>query len=184
MEGFTVIDAVVAGVIVLSSILAYSRGFVREAMAILGWIAAAVLAFIFAPEAEPLVREIPVLSDFLGDSCELSLIAAFAIVFAIALVLASIFTPLLSGSVRNSALGGIDQVLGFLFGVARGVLLVAVALIVYDRVMTTDAIPMVENSRSAAIFARSEASLDERIPDDAPGWIVARYEQLVGTCGS
>ena len=44
MEGFTIIDGVVAVVIVLSALLAYSRGIVREAMAILGWIAAAVLS--------------------------------------------------------------------------------------------------------------------------------------------
>lgn len=183
MEGFTVIDGVVAAVIVISAILAYSRGLVREAMAILGWIAAAVLAFIFAPEVEPLMREVPVLGDFLGDSCELAIIAAFAAVFAVALVLASIFTPLLSGAVRDSALGGVDQGLGFLFGVARGVLLVAVAMIVYDRVASTEALPMVDNSRTAQIFERSQESLDEQIPDDAPGWIVARYEQLVSACG-
>ncbi|WP_108482435.1 CvpA family protein [Oceaniglobus ichthyenteri] len=184
MEGFTIIDGVVAGVIVISAILAYSRGFVREAMAIVGWIAAAVLAFIFAPQAEPLVREIPVLGDFLGDSCELSIIAAFAVVFAVALVLASIFTPLFAGAVQRSALGGVDQAIGFLFGVARGVLLVAVALVVYSRVVTTDSIPMVDNSRTAKIFARTQDSIDEQIPSDAPGWIVSRYEQLVGDCGS
>jgi len=184
MEGFTVIDGVVAGVIVISAILAYSRGFVREAMAIVGWIAAAVLAFIFAPQAEPLVREIPVLGDFLGDSCELSIIASFAAVFAVALVLASIFTPLFAGAVQRSALGGVDQALGFLFGVARGVLLVAVALVVYDRVVTTNSIPMVDDSRTAQIFARARVGIDEQIPSDAPGWIVTRYEQLVGDCGA
>ena len=36
MEGFTIIDGVVAVIIILSAVLAYSRGFVREAMAILG----------------------------------------------------------------------------------------------------------------------------------------------------
>ena len=59
MEGFTIVDGVVALVIVVSAILAYSRGFVREAMSIAGWIVAAVLAYMFAPKAEPLVREIP-----------------------------------------------------------------------------------------------------------------------------
>jgi len=183
MEGFTIIDGVVAGVIVISAILAYSRGFVREAMAIVGWIAAAVLAFIFAPRAEPLVRESPVLGDFLGDSCELSIIASFAAVFAVGLVLASIFTPLFAGAVQRSALSGVDQALGFLFGVARGVLLVAVALVVYDRVMTTNSMPMVDNSRTAKIFARTQSNIDDQIPSDAPGWIVSRYEQLVGDCG-
>ena len=184
MEGFTIVDGVVAVVIVISAILAYSRGLVRELMSIAGWIAAAILAFLFAPAAEPLVREIPYLGDFLADSCELSIIAAFAAVFAVALIVASIFTPLFSSAVQRSALGGIDQGLGFLFGVARGLLLVAVAFIVYDRVVAGDAIAAVEESRTAAIFARTEASIDEQMPEDAPGWIVARYEELVGDCGA
>ena len=52
MDGFTIIDAVVAAVIILSAILAWSRGFVRESLAILGWIGAAVLAFLFADQVE------------------------------------------------------------------------------------------------------------------------------------
>jgi membrane protein required for colicin V production len=184
MDGFTIIDGIVAAVIILSAILAYARGFVRESLAILGWIAAAVLAFVFAPQAEPLVRQVPVLSDFLGDSCELSIIAAFAAVFALALVVASIFTPLFASAVQRSALGGVDQGLGFLFGVLRGILLVAVAFVVYDRVMTDEAVPMVDQSRSADVFAAMRGSLDDQVPEDAPGWIVARYEQLVGSCGA
>ena len=184
MEGFTIIDAVVAVVIVLSAILAYSRGFVREVMAIAGWIAAAVLAYIFAPQAEPLIKEIPVLDKFLAGSCELSIIAAFAAVFALALVVMSFFTPLFSSVVQHSALGGLDQGLGFLFGVARGVVLVAVAFVVYDRAMGQEAVPMVAKSRSAAIFSQFQSNIDQNIPSDAPGWIVRRYEQLVGNCGA
>jgi len=184
MEGFTIVDGGVALVIVISAILAYSRGFVREAMSIAGWIVAAVLAYMFAPKVEPLVREIPVLGDFLGDSCELAIIAAFAVVFALALVVVSIFAPLFSSAVQRSALGGLDQGLGFLFGVLRGVLLVAVALVVYDRAITGEAIPMVDDSRTAKIFASAQDSLNDSIPEDAPGWIVARYEALVGSCGT
>ncbi|SES16276.1 membrane protein required for colicin V production [Tranquillimonas rosea] len=182
MEGFTVVDGIVAAVIVISAILAYSRGFVREAMSIAGWIAAAIVAFIFAPTVEPLMTELPVIGGFLGDSCELSIIAAFAAVFAVALVIVSLFTPLFSSAVRDSALGGLDQGLGFLFGAARGILLVAVAFVVYDRVVTTDGVESVDNSRTATIFARSQDTIDEQIPEDAPGWIVRRYEQLVSSC--
>ena len=67
MEGFTIVDGVVAIVIVLSAILAYSRGLVRESMAIAGWIIAAVLAFMFADQVHPLVKEAPVIGEFLGD---------------------------------------------------------------------------------------------------------------------
>ncbi|MGB1179481.1 MAG: CvpA family protein, partial [Lentibacter algarum] len=57
MEGFTIVDGVVALIIVVSALLAYSRGLVREGLAIAGWILAAVLAFIFAPQVQPLVKE-------------------------------------------------------------------------------------------------------------------------------
>lgn len=183
MEGFTIVDGVVALIIVISAILAYSRGFVREAMSIVGWIAAAVLAFIFAPRAVPLVKEVPVLRDILDGSCELSTIAAFAAVFALALVIVSIFTPLFSSAVQRSALGGLDQGLGFLFGALRGIVLVAVALIVYDRVVINESIPVLDDSRTAKIFARSQDNLDDQIPEDAPGWILARYNELVSACG-
>ena len=68
------------------------------------------------------------------------------------------------------------------FGVARGVLLVAVALIVYDRVMVDQAVAMVDNSRSAEIFGQMQDRLNEELPEDAPGWIVARYEELMSSC--
>lgn len=182
MESFTILDGVVAVVIIISAVLAYSRGFVRETLAIGGWILAAIVAYVFAPTAEPLMKEVPVLRDFLGDSCELAMIAAFAAVFALALIVVSIFTPLFAGAVQRSALGGIDQGLGFLFGVARGVLLVVVALIVYERVVLENSFAAVEQSRTAQVFANLQGDIDEQIPEDAPGWILSRYEELVGVC--
>ncbi|WP_172293600.1 CvpA family protein [Pseudoruegeria sp. HB172150] len=182
MDGFTWVDGVVAFIIILSGILAYSRGFVREALAILGWIAAAVVAFLFAGKAEPLIREIPVVGDWLRDSCELSIIAAFAAVFAIALVVISLFTPLFSSAVQRSALGGVDRGLGFFFGVLRGILLIAIAFVVYDRVVVSEEIPVVDDSRTAQIFENARTRIDEQIPEDAPGWIVSQYEKLVSAC--
>lgn len=182
MEGFTIIDGVVALVIVLSALLAYSRGLVREVMAIAGWIAAAVLAFIFAPQAEPLIKEIPVLGDFIADSCQLSIIAAFSAVFALALIVVSFFTPLFSSLVQRSALGGIDQGLGFFFGVARGILLIAIAFFIYETVMSTQNFTMVDESRSAQVFARMTGKIEEQNPEQALGWITRQYEELVAVC--
>jgi membrane protein required for colicin V production len=183
MEGFTIIDGVVAAVIILSALLAYGRGLVRETMAIAGWIAAAVLAFLFAPRVEPLVREIPVVGEFVADSCELSIIGAFAIVFAVSLIVVSLFTPLFSSLVQRSAVGGVDQGLGFLFGVARGILLVAIAFFVYDTIITGQEFTMVDESRSAAVFGRFTGQIEEQNPEQALGWITRQYETLVGNCG-
>lgn len=182
MEGFTIIDGVVAVVIVLSALLAYSRGFVREALAIAGWIVAGIVAFIFAPQVEPLVKEIPVAGDFIADSCELSMIAAFTVVFAVALIVASLITPLFSSLVQRSALGGLDQGIGFLFGVARGVLLVAIAYFVYETVITSQNIRIIDDSRSARVFSRLTEKVENRDPEAALGWITGQYEDLVGAC--
>lgn len=184
MEGFTIIDGAVALIIVISALLAYSRGLVRETMAIAGWVAAAVLGFIFAPQVEPLIKEVPVIGEFLTDSCELSIITAFAAVFAVALIVVSFFTPLFSSLVQRSALGGLDQGLGFLFGVVRGILLVAIALLVYESVITGEGITMVDESRSAQVFARMTGQIEEQNPEAALGWITRQYESLVGNCGN
>lgn len=184
MDGFTLVDAGVLVIVLVSAILSYSRGLVREVFAILGWVAAGAAGLMFAKQAAPLVRQIPVLEKFLGDNCELSTIAAFFAVFAGALIIMSIITPLFAAVIQRSALSGVDQSLGFLFGVTRGVLLVAVAFLVYNRVITDQAVPMVEKSRSAQIFASLEAKLGAEVPSDAPGWLAAQYNKLVGDCGA
>jgi membrane protein required for colicin V production len=183
MDSFTLVDAGVAGLIILSGLLAYSRGFVREVLSIGGWGVAAIVAFLLSPQAEPLIKEIPVVGDFLINSCEMSILAAFAVVFAVALIVVSIFTPLFSSLVQKSAIGGFDQGLGFLFGILRGLVLVAVAFVVYDKfVPAGQTIEIVDGSRSASLFAQSKSVIEEQIPNEAPEWIVSRYEQLTLNC--
>jgi membrane protein required for colicin V production len=183
MEGFTLVDGVVLAVIVLSAILAYARGLVRELLAITGWVAAGIVAYAFAPALGPLAREAPILRELIGDSCELGVLVGFAAAFAVALVIVSLFTPLLSGLVQSSAVGPIDQGLGLLFGVARGVLLVVIALIVYDRIMGEEGgVAMVDDSRSRAIFGDLEQQLAAALPEDTPQWVAAQYNQLTQNC--
>ena len=104
-------------------------------------------------------------------------------VFAIALIVVSLFTPLFSSLVQRSVFGGLDQGLGFVFGVARGVLLVAIAFFVYKTVITGQQFTVVDESRSAVVFSRFTGQIEEQNPEAALGWITTRYEALVGACG-
>ena len=185
MEGFTLIDGGALFVLAVSALLAYSRGLVRELLSIAGWLAAAVAAFFFAGDAEPLVREAPVLRDIIGTNCELARLAAFGIIFVIALIVVSIFTPLIAGAIQNSALGPVDQGLGFLFGLARGALLIVIALVVYDQIISGgNGIPMVEDSRTVEILSQTQAQVATFIEEqETPEWFSSRVEQLLGTCG-
>ncbi len=182
MEGFNLVDGIVLVVVALSALLAYSRGLVREAMAIAGWIGAAFLAFIFAPQVMPLIKEIPVVGPILSDSCELSIIASFAAVFAISLVIVSFFTPLLSSLINKSALGTVDQGLGFVFGAIRGIALIAVAFFAYKTVLSAESFPIIDQSRSAQVFQDMVTSIEKSEPERLFGWITKQYEQLVAVC--
>ena len=184
MDGFTIVDGGVTVAIVMSALLAYSRGLVREIMAIAGWIAAAFIGFVFADTAQPLVRQIPYLGDMLGDSCELLIVASFAIVFALSLLLVSLFTPLFSAIVQRSIFGGFDQMLGFFFGVARGIILVAVGFFIYFTVMPNQDIVALEASRSAAVFERYVDDVQAHNPEAALGWLRTQFDQLVGACSA
>ncbi len=183
MEGFTIADGIVLAVIILSAVLAYARGLVRESLSIAGWIVAAIAGFSFAPMLAPLIREVPILRDVIGTSCELGILAGFAAAFAVALILVSFVTPLLAGAVQNSAIGPIDQGLGFVFGIVRGVLLVVIALVVYNRIFGgAGGVPQIDNSHSVAIFAGLEERIAAMLPEDAPQWIANRYDRLTQSC--
>ena len=179
---FTIIDGVVALFIVMSALLAYSRGFVREALAIAGWVAAAIVAYMFAPQVEPMMREIPYVGDFVADNCALGMILAFVAIVGVVLIISALITPVFASVIQRSALGGFDQGLGFLFGVARGILLVAIAYFVYDTVVTGQNIQIVDDSRSARIFAELTGRVEDGNPEQAMGWITEQYENLIGSC--
>ncbi|MEL6916004.1 MAG: CvpA family protein [Pseudomonadota bacterium] len=183
MDGFTLIDGIVGALIVVSALLAYSRGFTRELLAIAGWVVAAIAGVAFLEQAQPLVRQIPYVGDrIIGDSCELSVVGSFGAVFLVALVIVSLFTPLLSTLVQRSPLASVDQGLGFLFGVARGVLLVAIAFFIYETVVTTQNIEIVDQSRSAAVFANVSDTIQDQDPEAALGWVQSQYDTVMASC--
>ncbi len=180
MNGFTLIDGVVAAVILLSAILAYSRGFVREALAIAGWIGSAIFAFMFAGAAQPLVKEIPYIGAKIGENCEVSMITAFAVVFAVGLIIASLFTPLFSSVIQRSFLGGIDRGIGFVFGAVRGIALVGAAFLIYA--MAHQSVDMVEKSRSKTVFETFNGGVEGAVPDNLLNMVMARYNDLTASC--
>ncbi len=182
-SSFTVVDAIVAGIILISGILAYSRGFTRELFAIGAWIVAAVAAFYLAPMLEPLLREIPAVGDFLAESCVISVTVAFALIMAVSLLILAIFTPLFSSAVLDSSLGPIDRALGFLFGAARGALLCAIAYLVYSQAILGEGQQEwegVANAQTRPVFVEPANFIREKLfPEggETQGAIMAWFEE-------
>lgn len=116
-------DLAILGVLLISGLLALVRGFVRELLHILAWIGAAVIAVKAFPLAEPLTAQYlqpPLLAD----------LAAGAGLFVVSLIVLIFVFGTIARRVRESEIGWIDRLLGFVFGVVRGVLVLALAYMV------------------------------------------------------
>jgi len=184
MEDYTIIDGVAAALILISGFLAYARGLVRETLSIVGWGGAAVIAFIFAPRGIDLVYEIPFVNSLVDGDCNIALIISFVLIFIVALIVISLFTPLLAGIVSKSSLGVIDRGLGFLFGLARGVLLVIVALFAYNQFIATgEGVRIIEDSQTNAMLAQTQVRLADEVESSTiPAWFKARVDELTSAC--
>lgn len=120
-SGFNWADWVIVAVVLLSMLISLVRGFVKEALSLLTWVAAFVGARLF----HPLV--VPYLAPYI-ETPSLQLLAAFAVLFFGILLAGSIVNWLISLLVKATGLGGMDRLLGTVFGAARGLLLLVVAL--------------------------------------------------------
>src|SRR5690348_2527308 len=119
------LDIGVVAVIVLSAVFAFARGFVREALSIVAWVGAAVITLYGFNGADALL-EPRVQNKLLSQ-----VIAGFGL-FIGSLIVLTIVTGLIARFVRGSGLSPIDRTLGFIFGAARGVLVVCVAYLALD----------------------------------------------------
>lgn len=136
MDSFplTLVDLALIAVVLISAILAFGRGFVHEALAIAGWIGAAVAVIFGLPVVRPYARDFiqpPLLADF----------AAGMTIFIFAMIVLSIFTRAISSRVQGSRLGPIDRSLGFVFGALRGAVLICLAYLPVQWLMAPDEQP-------------------------------------------
>jgi membrane protein required for colicin V production len=163
------LDLTVTIVVLVSGLLALLRGFTREVLAVLSWVAAAAAAYYLHPLVVPYVKPyIP--------KDNIALAAAAAAVFFATLVVVSLFTVKLSDVILDSKIGALDRSLGFVFGAARGLLLAVVAFLFYNWLVPEGSQPeWVKNARTKPVLQASGDRLREFLPDDIDG-LVARIK--------
>ena len=121
----TLLDGILVGFTLVSAMLAMVRGFSREVLSVVSWAAAAAAAFFFYKPVLPYVQ--PYI-----DNDKIAMAASAGIVFLIALIVVSVITMKLADWIIDSRIGALDRTLGFLYGAVRGILVVAVALLVFN----------------------------------------------------
>jgi membrane protein required for colicin V production len=116
------VDWVIIGILSLSTLVALFRGFVREGFSLATWVVAGVLAFRFSDVLA--IRFEPWM-----ETPSLRIISGFLLIFLIILLVGSLLGMLIGQIVKSTGLTGTDRLLGALFGLARGIVIVVIAVI-------------------------------------------------------
>ena len=112
-------DYLVIGIIALSGLIAFFRGFIQEILSLVLWITAFAAAMLLNAYLDPYFI------DYI-DNPEIRRILTIVTVFVGIIFLGGLIIKLLRGLVHWSGMGGLDRLLGVLFGFIRGMLLVVV----------------------------------------------------------
>jgi membrane protein required for colicin V production len=127
-------DFAILGVLALSGLRAMARGFVKELLSLAGWIIAAIVTFIALPFVREPVRNL-VKSQTIAD------IGAGIVIFLVVLVICGLITGWLTRRMPGGTFGFLDGLIGLVFGLARGALLVALGYLLLQVAFKSDNLP-------------------------------------------
>jgi len=129
ISAFNYVDYTILAVLAASGLLAMLRGFMRELLGALGWVVAVILARLSEGMASDQLQ------DYINDDALTSFLG-WMLPFIIVVFAWYIFANLAAPGLKKMAMGVLDRPLGFIFGVLRGLVLVAIiymsALLLYE----------------------------------------------------
>jgi membrane protein required for colicin V production len=170
----TLLDIVLIVVMLVSGLLAMIRGFMREVLSIASWAAAAVVTLYALPRLLPQAKQY-----FTSDMVATGVVIAG--VFLGTLIIVSIFTIKISDMILDSRVGALDRTLGFLFGLARGLVIVVVAFLFFAWLVPERSQPeWVKGAKSRVVLQGTGEWLMSMLPDDPETTILKRLRRPKG----
>jgi len=167
----TLLDIVLLAVMLLSGLLAMVRGFMREILSIAAWAVAAIATLTLYQRLLPTVKQY-FTSDLIATA------ATIGGIFVITLIIASIITVRISDMVLDSRIGALDRTLGFIFGLARGLLIVVVAFLFFIWLVPEGSQPSwVAGAKSREVLDGTGKWLLSLLPDDPENTILKRLKK-------
>ncbi len=166
----TLLDIVLIVVMLVSGLLAMVRGFMREILSITAWILAAGATLYSYGKLMPLATGY-------FNSTMIAAIAVVGGVFLATLLVVSVITIRLSDMVLDSRVGALDRTLGFLFGLARGLIIVVVAYTFFDWLVPDRSKPdWVMHAKSKVVLSSTGDWLKAQLPENAETTILNKLK--------
>jgi membrane protein required for colicin V production len=163
--GFQLLDIILIVIMLVSGVLALMRGFTREVLSLLAWGLAAIAAY-FAVTNDGLIQWTIVNVPY-ANQPTLAKVAAGGAIFLLVLLIVSIISVKISDLVVDSSVGAFDRTLGFLYGLARGLVLVAIAFLYYGWFVPVDKQDIwVKEARTLPIMKSVGEKILELTPPD------------------
>jgi membrane protein required for colicin V production len=163
----TLLDGILVGFTLVSAMLAMVRGFSREILSVISWAAAAAAAFFFYKPV------LPYLTPYI-DNEKVAMAASAGIVFIVALIVVSVITMKVADWIIDSRIGALDRTLGFVYGAARGILVVAVALLFFNWLAGAKAPAWITEAKSRPLLEQIGAKLESLLPEDPENAILKK----------
>ncbi|AWC24728.1 CvpA family protein [Aminobacter sp. P9b] len=163
----TLLDGILVGFTLVSAMLAMVRGFSREVLSVASWAAAAAAAFFFYKPVVPYVQ--PYI-----DNEKIAMAAAAGIVFIVALIVVTIITMKIADFIIDSRIGALDRTLGFLYGAARGILVVAVGLLFFNWLVGDKSPAWVSEAKSRPLLESIGTTIENMLPEDPENSILKK----------
>jgi membrane protein required for colicin V production len=159
---FQLLDIILAGIMIISALLALMRGFTREVLSLIAWALAAGAA-IFAV----LNKDLVAMAGQYIEPPMVSLIALGGAAFLVVLIIASLISVKISDTVVDSSAGAFDRSLGFIYGLGRGLVLVTIAYIFYSFLTPIESQqPWIKNARSLPVIDRVADVIKSLVPEE------------------
>jgi membrane protein required for colicin V production len=167
----TILDLVLLAVMLISGLLAMIRGFMREILSIASWgIAALVTLYSFQ-------KLLPTAKTYFNNDT-VATAAVIGGVFIGTLIVVSIVTTRISDMILDSRIGALDRTLGFLFGLARGLLIVVVAFLFFTWLVPEKQRPdWVTSAKSLTVLKSTGDWLMSLLPDDPENTILKKFKK-------
>jgi membrane protein required for colicin V production len=142
-------DWAIIGVLGFSVLISAVRGFIKEALSLVIWLTAAIVASIFHDDLA--VWLVDVIS-----TPSLRMLTAWVVLFIAVLIIGGICNYLLGKLVEATGLTGTDRLLGVLFGLTRGLVIIMVVLLVLTEILPVAEDRWWQESRLIAFFMQFE----------------------------